>query len=100
MHRSASEGYMRASYMAPQQAAILDGPLHSSGTSVENRAGSVSGLQEEESYRGRNAPDNRGLLTPRTNEMPDFAMIYAFLGSMFDPVLPLQDFPGQNKNPL
>ena len=88
MHRSASEGYMRP-HLKSQHGAALEGPMLSSGTnSGENRAGSASGMQEEESYKGRAAADPRGLLAPRMNEMPDFAMIYAFLGSMFDPVIP------------
>lgn len=83
MHRSASDGYLRNSMPARESS------LHSHDTgSGELRGRSGSGMQEEASYRQNPAQDHaRGLLAAaRMNETPDFAMIYAFLGSMFDPV--------------
>ena len=84
MHRSASEGYLR-NFMATRESS-----LHSHDTgSGELRGRSGAGMQEEASYRQNTAQDqHRGLLqgAARMNETPDFAMIYAFLGSMFDPV--------------
>ena len=88
MHRSASEGYLRNALPARESS------LHSHDTgSGELRGRSGSGMQEEISYRQNMAHDQpRGLLAARMNETPDFAMIYAFLGSMFDPVSPLLQF--------
>ena len=82
MHRSASEGYLRNSLPGRESS------LHSHDTgSGELRGPSTSGMQEEMSYRHNIVQDQpRGYLAARMNETPDFAMIYAFLGSMFDPV--------------
>lgn len=87
MHRSASEGFLRSNAYAPGLG--REGSLQSHETSNEMRGGRdrASGMQEEVSYRANSSHDQpRGLLTSRMNETPDFAMIYAFLGSMFDPV--------------
>ena len=77
LHRSASEGMMR-----------MPGGM-AGAMAAHTRSGSGGVLQEERPYRGAGPPGPEqapGLLLPRNIDTPDFAMIYAFLGSMFDPV--------------
>ena len=73
LHRSASEGMMRS-------------PGGVGAMAAHTRSGSGGALQEERPYRGPGPEQAPGLLFPRNIDTPDFAMIYAFLGSMFDPV--------------
>ena len=84
MNRSASDGLIRNHPSGQGYEASMHSTENISG---EHRARSASGMQEEISYRAGSGQDQQqGVLATRMNETPDFAMIYAFLGSMFDPV--------------
>lgn len=84
MHRSASEGGLRTPFPPPGL-----GELHPMGPDepgADHRARPVPAMQEEAGFRSGVADQSRAPPASKMNETPDFAMIYAFLGSMFDPV--------------
>jgi len=94
LHRSVSEGMMHrgGNYQSSYHNQGSEGLVQTSGPNSHSReGGSAGGLQEEVNYNprmpGGGAADREAPQPgPRTSETPDFAMIYAFLGSMFDPV--------------